>query len=181
MKKTILIAICVLLSGVCKAQLVYQNNHLTFNGTQFNNSYSTTWTGWAHAWVDGTNSNRYLTFVMSNEDPRIGSGSGNIAFYSNTEGYHKIQVGEVYNASDINFKSNIQSLDNATATVMQLRPVTYNLNPANARSAESKNFGFIAQEVENVLPTIVIEDDATIQELTERVAQLELQLSELSN
>ena len=200
MKRIIFMAICVLLSMACKAQLIYQNNHLRFNGEQFDNSYSTTWTGWAHAWVDGSSSNRYLTFVMSNNDPRIGSGSGKIAFYRNGYGYNSIEVSNVYNSSDVTLKSNIKALNNATATVMQLRPVTYTMNRGTSSVpttlTNNKEYGFVAQEVETVIPDIVIEDDeglklvnytaiiplltAVIQEQNERIAILEAKVEEMS-
>lgn len=200
MKKFIFIAICVLLSGVCRAQLIYQNAALTFAGPRHNGTYMTTWHGWAHAWVDVENSNRFLTFELSNLDPRIASGSGNIAFFDLAHGYHTIQVGNIFNASDVSLKSNIKSLNSATSTVMQLRPVTYTMNRGvqgnSIGSVNSKDYGFVAQEVERVLPEIVMEDEeglklvnysaiipiltATIQELNERIASLEAKVNELS-
>lgn len=200
MKKIVFIATCVLLSFTCKAQLVYQNNYLTFNGTQYDNSYSTTWTGWAHAWVNSTNPDRHLTFVMSNTDPRISSGSGKIAFYRSGYGYNSIEVKNVYNASDISLKSNVQTLNNLTSTIMKLRPVSYNMDlnrtNSNVHLKESKEYGFVAQEIEMIIPEIVIEDDeglklvnytaiiplltAVIQEQNERITVLEKKVEELS-
>lgn len=200
MKRMLLITISVLLSRIACAQLIYQNNHLTFNGNQFENSYSTTWRGWAHAWVDGTNLNRYLTFVLSNNDPRIGSGSGKIAFYKSGHGYNSIEVNSVFYSSDERLKSDIQELNGVTSTILSIRPVTYykhgtySVTPVSMEN--SKEYGFIAQEIEKVLPDIVIENDdgiklvnytaliplltATIQELNERITILEGQIEQLS-
>ena len=200
MKKIVFVTICTLLCIVSKAQLVYQNNYLTFNGNQYDNSYSTTWTGWAHAWVNSTNPDRHLTFVMSTVDPRISSGSGTIAFYRSGYGYNSIKVKDVYNASDISLKSNIQSLNNATSIVMKLRPVTYNMDFKRANSnvylEDNKEYGFIAQEIEAIMPEIVVEDDeglklvnymaiipiltAVIQEQNKRIADLEKKVDELA-
>lgn len=75
MKKFIFIAICVLLSGVCRAQLIYQNAALTFAGPRHNGTYMTTWHGWAHAWVDvvAPGSAIYSTAVNNQYDCATGT------------------------------------------------------------------------------------------------------------
>ncbi len=59
--------------------------------------------------------------------------------------------------SDIRLKRDIVSLDNGLSKVMQLRPVTYQL--ASSPTAPFASMGFIAQEVEWVLPSLVSEND----------------------
>lgn len=131
------------------AQFVYKNGYLTFAGPRHNGTNMTTWNGWAHAWVDAEDPNKFLTFVLSNTDPRIASSTGFIAFYDTENYYNKIKVSEVFTSSDKVLKSNIQSVGKATPIVMNLRPVSYNMRGANNVSPRTE-FGFIAQEVEQV-------------------------------
>ncbi|MBU2416364.1 tail fiber domain-containing protein [Patescibacteria group bacterium] len=56
-------------------------------------------------------------------------------------------------SSDINLKKNINNIPNALDTVSQLRGVTYNWNRESEN--DSYHYGFIAQEVEQILPELV--------------------------
>jgi hypothetical protein len=68
---------------------------------------------------------------------------------------------QVHSSSDERFKKNINTVDNALAKVQELRGVTYDFRTAEF---EDKNFpeynqlGFIAQEVEAVIPQVVRTD-----------------------
>lgn len=58
--------------------------------------------------------------------------------------------------SDIRWKENIETIDNATEIITQLRGVTYDwIDPSRG---EGRQIGVIAQEVEQVLPEIVHTD-----------------------
>jgi hypothetical protein len=98
--------------------------------------------------------------------------------------------GNFLNVSDIRLKKDIERLKNSSELVMQLKPSTYKWKEDNL-----EDVGFIAQEVEEVLPNVVhvtpgfIGDDEkvktvsyikiipylvdTIQELTKRIEELE--------
>jgi hypothetical protein len=54
------------------------------------------------------------------------------------------------NVSDISLKDNISPLTNAKETINQLNPVSFNW-----KSSGEKSYGLIAQEVEQILPSIV--------------------------
>jgi hypothetical protein len=64
--------------------------------------------------------------------------------------------------SDKRVKENIETIGNATSIIMKLRGVTYNHRLDDPRYAdlglkEGLTYGFIAQEVEGILPTLVVE------------------------
>lgn len=59
--------------------------------------------------------------------------------------------------SDIRLKENIESLQSGLSLIKQLRPVQYNLKQNNERL----NIGFIAQEVETVIPSLALERSKT--------------------
>ncbi len=59
--------------------------------------------------------------------------------------------------SDERYKSNILNLSDALQTVMKLRPVSYNLRETLESDGKTKlHYGFIAQEVKKVLPSLVV-------------------------
>jgi hypothetical protein len=67
----------------------------------------------------------------------------------------------VYNLSDARYKQNITTFESALDTILNLRGVTYEWNPhtfPGGNIAEGRQIGFIAQEVEKVLPELVHTD-----------------------
>ena len=93
-------------------------------------------------------SNLLLGQAFASGGPRLTSGTAGDGSYS---------VGNSWTTfSDERFKSNIETLDNAQATLNQLRGVTYNWKKSGL-----PDVGFIAQEVEKVIPAIVHTDDKT--------------------
>jgi len=68
-------------------------------------------------------------------------------------------TGTVFEASDARLKRNVTDMDNGLEVIMSLRPVAYkykehkalNLNP------ERQQYGFIAQEMESILPSAIKE------------------------
>lgn len=64
----------------------------------------------------------------------------------------------IYNTSDVSLKRNISSLNNSIDVVKRLRPVSYNMRTSvdvNAPYSDQLSFGFIAQEMAEVLPELV--------------------------
>ncbi|MES2395896.1 MAG: tail fiber domain-containing protein [Bacteroidota bacterium] len=60
--------------------------------------------------------------------------------------------------SDQQFKTNIDTLHNALATIKQLKPKAYYFDTANVYGlnfSNKKNYGFIAQDLEQILPELV--------------------------
>ena len=89
------------------------------------------------------------------------SGSGHFTLLASTAN-HAVYAdanGILTNSSsDISLKENISTIDDALAKVLSLRGVTFSWknDPTHA-----KNIGFIAQEVENVLPELVFTTPST--------------------
>jgi len=69
---------------------------------------------------------------------------------------------QVHSSSDERFKKNINTVDNAISMVQELRGVTYDFRTeefANKNFPEYNQLGFIAQEVEAVIPQVVRTDN----------------------
>lgn len=68
-------------------------------------------------------------------------------------------TGSVNNTSDRNLKENIQPLQNGLATILKLNPATYNFRGNGEynglKLSTGLHYGLIAQEVEEVLPSLV--------------------------
>jgi hypothetical protein len=63
--------------------------------------------------------------------------------------------GNITAGSDIRFKTDIKTIENALSTVNNMRGVSY-----TAIATQAKSIGVIAQEVEKVLPEVVLTDDS---------------------
>ena len=62
--------------------------------------------------------------------------------------------------SDERSKENIEAIDNALATLRQLKPVTYNYNSKYSTSPERLHHGFIAQDYKEVMPDATYFDES---------------------
>ncbi|HIF14785.1 MAG TPA: tail fiber domain-containing protein [Bacteroidetes bacterium] len=71
--------------------------------------------------------------------------------------------GNFSQASDENLKTNIKDIDLAIDLISSLRAVTYeHKTDAGLNLAKGKHYGFLAQQVQNVLPDLVIENELNI-------------------
>jgi hypothetical protein len=114
---------------------------------------------------------RFLTTLTSSsptERMRITS-AGNVGIGTTSPSY-KLHVngsvagvGAYNNLSDVNYKKNINDLELGLDIVKQLRPITYNW--INEEYGTRTNIGFIAQEVESVLPNIVTTADDNVKSM----------------
>lgn len=80
------------------------------------------------------------------------------AMYALNVGGNVNVTGELTAASDARLKKNIEKLSNAISVVKELNPVSYEYRTAefeNMKLAEGHRMGFLAQDVENVLPELV--------------------------
>ena len=85
--------------------------------------------------------------------------------------------------SDITFKENIQTVENALETVSSLRGVSFNW-----KETGKKSYGVIAQELKEVLPDLVSDGDVKtvnyngiIGVLIESIKELKIELEKLKN
>ena len=88
--------------------------------------------------------------------------------------------------SDINLKTNIEDLQYGLETIMQLRPIIHNWKESidteekSINMGEGKSIGFIAQEVELLVPEIVCGDEYKSIDYPKMVAILTKAIQELS-
>ncbi len=105
-------------------------------------------------------------------------------------------TGTLYWGSDKNFKQNVQPLSDALSSILSLKSKTYyfvdNLSSKsnNYRFSKGVSYGYLAQEVQEVLPDIVSADTngylainyiAIIPLLTEAIKEQQMQIEELQN
>jgi len=81
--------------------------------------------------------------------------SANTAFFTQFTMTDGVTSGDFNDTSDIALKTNIKSIDNGLDTINRLRPVTFDWK----QEGKGSRSGFIAQEVETVLPHDVIGED----------------------
>jgi hypothetical protein len=131
---------------------------LTSNGTTL--SWATPSGGGATLSDDtATNATYYPTFATAT------SGSMTTAKVSSTQLQFNPSTGmfsatNFTSLSDASLKENVQHINNPIDTLNQLEGVSYNW-----KSNGLLSYGFIAQEVEKVLPAIVATDDAGIKSI----------------
>lgn len=126
----------------------------------------------------------FFQLDISPENPRIAGTGDQIVFYNSaTKTFNSIQVANVYNYSDARAKTNIQTLTTGMDKLLSLHPVSYNWKESaldkslmKSRAAVAQNspssnvaygpesdsntqYGFLAQEVESVLPEAVHTDE----------------------
>ncbi|MFA4890705.1 MAG: tail fiber domain-containing protein, partial [Candidatus Paceibacterota bacterium] len=92
-------------------------------------------------------------------------GTGVIARFNsaNATGCTLADGGTISCSSDINLKKNITDMGYGLDTLMSLRPVEYNWK--SEADGNAKSLGFIAQEIEGVLPKLVTTDDNGLKQL----------------
>ena len=100
--------------------------------------------------TDGT---RYLTFVDTT------SGSQTFVYVASSKLYFNPSTGDLsatnFNSlSDLRYKQNIQQIKNGAAVIEQLRPVSFDWRDSGRHS-----HGVIAQEIEQILPDAVTENE----------------------
>lgn len=102
---------------------------------------------------NSTNATRYLTFLSNY------SGTLDQFYTSSTKLYFNPNTGTLnstnFNSlSDVNFKENIEKIEDSVAIINQLEGVSFNW-----KDNGNKSYGLIAQELEKVLPELVSEND----------------------
>ena len=194
MKKVLALIVLCFIAFNSHAQLRYQNGYLVYNAMERYNGYMTNWEGWAHCWKFG---DRMIKFDLGPADSRVSSNSDKLVLYDTENGgFIDLYARNVYTNSDAASKTNIQSLGNAMATLAQLRPVSfewadkahYFKTCSISWAMNPISLGFIAQEIELVLPDIVAVDceghrvvnySALIPLLTKSIQELNSQIETL--
>ncbi|HEX8529365.1 MAG TPA: tail fiber domain-containing protein, partial [Cytophagales bacterium] len=88
------------------------------------------------------------------------TGNGNLMLYANgyVRGTFNVATGAYASASDARLKTDIQPMTPVLDQINQLKPTTYHFKtdgPADARTDAPLEYGFLAQDVEKVFPSLV--------------------------
>lgn len=178
-----MLAFCLSLMSAtyASAQITYFQDQLTLTGDynattgksrsnfrsiRFNHYGGCYWT------FQGTYS-CFFQLDLTPKSPRLAGTYDKIVFYNTASStFNSIEVANVYQASDERLKSNVKEMKSGLGSLMSLRPVTFNWKPqaskaksmdadaaATSANDNSLQYGFLAQEVEEVLPDIVRDSD----------------------
>ncbi|MFN3783180.1 MAG: tail fiber domain-containing protein [Spirosomataceae bacterium] len=122
--------------------------------------------------------NRGLALGTNGDNTRLYiAAAGNVGINTTTPGYTLHVNGSVagtsayFNLSDARLKTNIQPLANSLEKVKQLKGVTFDWNQtadASKKLDDKNHIGFVAQEVEKILPQVV--NTASDEQKTKSVA-----------
>lgn len=172
--RSVALAVLMMLPGIAGAQIVYSKGGLTVNDED-----RTYWGLYINHWPKmqwTCNDYNFFKLDVSAANPRLAGTGDEVVFYNtDTDTYNSIQVANIYNYSDARAKENVENLTDGLNTVLSLHPVSYTWKVAEAAintadtasvisSGSSDNtelqYGFLAQEVEEVLPEAVKTDDA---------------------
>lgn len=154
MKLKIVLASLILFTGfLSRAQLKVQSNGTVTIGATAAGSYTLNVAGYAALRLyDGAN---YVRFSPATSNVVIGTGSDRVAFWESATSYHDLNASAFVVSSDSMFKTNIRPIENGLDKVMELKPRSYYLKEDVEAGEATTTYGFVAQEVQQVLPEIV--------------------------
>lgn len=165
--RVLVITLLSIISISANAQISYSNGRLIYGKADPHPFLPITITGGGTYW---TIDNKFFQLDLSPENPRLAGTGEKIYFYNTaTNKYNTIYAADMINTSDARAKKNIKSFGNGLDNILKLRPVTYKWKKDGDADAivDGKNFaigptndmndqyGFLAQEVEEILPEVV--------------------------
>ena len=161
------------------AQITYSDGNLNVNEAD----EDFCWGLYVNKWpiMYWTCNNHFFQLDVSPKSPRFAGSDDTIVFYNTqTNTFNTIQVADVYNFSDERAKENVKGITNGLNTILSLRPVSYtwkdkaqstkltveadstgNTSSFVAKGPNGANemqYGFLAQEVEQIIPEAVKTD-----------------------
>ena len=164
-------------SSVANAQITYTSGKLSIEGAPAHSYLGITINKMNGLYLTCKTSN-FFQLDLTPANPRIAGTGNQVVFYNSaTSKFNSIQVASVYNYSDARAKENVESLNSGLNTILNLRPVTYTWKNSTATDAASSfsasdtpvaygpeedntiQYGFLAQEVEEVIPDAVKTDE----------------------
>jgi hypothetical protein len=104
--------------------------------------------------IRGTNAGLTIQDAATNVYRAIYSQSGNLYFYNGSNEGYLNTAGAWVNASDISIKKDVKDLEYGLKEVLNLKPKSYKMI-----NNDLAQIGFIAQEVEQILPELVDESN----------------------
>jgi hypothetical protein len=94
-------------------------------------------------------------FLSNNPGTEIGTSTDKIDFWYTGKGFNKLRAESYTKISDSNVKENIVPLLNGLDMVLQFNPYSYYLKEDSGELSTKREYGFIAQEIEILLPELV--------------------------
>lgn len=167
----LLLLIIVINPNFSSAQITYSSNGIiNIGGAQENGRFNLLIDKYSGLFWTFNNSTKFFQIDVSSSNPRLaGTGNELVLFNTIAGEFNSLQLSEAYFYSDARAKTNIKSIGNGLSTILNLRPVSYNWKGyevgGNKRSKEKPSnkekmqYGFLAQEVEEILPDAVITDN----------------------
>ena len=169
MKKVFIILIIALMGatgGFSQTVKIHPNGRVQFNNPNFFQACGFEVVASKVGFGSNSAGSVNIAFALDNSYPIIATTSSQIDFRNaTTQSYINIYAQNLMNGSDRSLKKDISSLTNGLELINKLRPVTYNWTGSDPRKDASgktlKEIGFIAQEIEEILPELVYtnEDD----------------------
>jgi hypothetical protein len=204
MKKIFLISsVIFLLCGTIQSQLKVGDGMIKMNNPSITDSFRGQAPVQIASWLTAIQAgDKWMMFQVGTTNPRIAGSGDQVVFYNGgTSTFNDIQIRNLYQYSDRKAKTNVIPVFNAMDKVQNLNPVTFDWKNKVEKSTNSNlnkhEIGFIAQDVEQILPDAVIEDDdgnklvnysaiipvltEAIKELNSRVDELEQQITDLKS
>lgn len=122
--------------------------------------------------IDGDSTNGVRYGIYSDVTP-VSSTKGYAGYFKG-----KVQIeGSLLQTSDVKLKENIESISNATNIVKQIQPKKYDLISENKENNRRKHYGVIAQDLEKVLPDLVLDTyspgDTKVESTTNEVEDID--------
>jgi hypothetical protein len=143
------------LSGNAATSTIFNNGSLyvsVANGNTLNSGFNNPGDG-NDIWLNYRGYNDGFSYFR---DFRVGDGKGvQVALFTGSN-KSLVVTGDVTAFSDVRVKENIKTIDNALNKILCLRGVTFNRIDLDDKS---EKIGVIAQEVQQVLPQIVMEEN----------------------
>lgn len=154
------------------AQIKYSGGNICINEASKNTFYGLSIDKWPGMYWTCKGHN-FFQLDVTPINPRIaGTGNQVVFFNTATSTFNSIQVANVYNYSDERAKKNIQGLNNGLSKITLLNPVSYDwkeekvmadslngIAPSGPIENGVRQYGFLAQDVEKVMPDVVTTDE----------------------
>lgn len=163
--KTLVLFVSLFAFSEMNAQITYTSaGKLLFGNGAPHPSYNMTICG-TGVYFKCSSSN-FFQIDVSPLATRLASHNDQVVFYNTqTDTWNDIQVGSVLNHSDARDKVNVTLLENCLPNLLKLKAYSYNFADGTAsrsekyvRGGNGKDYGLLAQELEEVYPELVMTD-----------------------
>lgn len=134
-------------------QLKVHSNGTVSIGTTTSSGFGLTVDGYSAIKI--TYAGSYMRFSSAPANGVISSTADRVAFWESINGHHIVEAQAFTVMSDSSLKTNILPLESGLEKVMLLKPKTYYLTSENTMGDQKLQYGFLAQDVQQILPDIV--------------------------